>query len=103
MADGDASARRDAALTGVVLGGVASAAFLVGAPVTPTALAAGAVATVAAELLLSLRSAWVRAVWGRRAVQATAVVVGLVRPDVPQVAVVHDVQVTGAALIGCDR
>ncbi|WP_136588829.1 hypothetical protein [Salinigranum halophilum] len=78
MADGDASARRDAALTGVVLGGVASAAFLVGAPVTPTALAAGAVATVAAELLLSLRSAWVRAVWGRRAVQATAVVVGLV-------------------------
>ncbi|AUV81475.1 hypothetical protein C2R22_07250 [Salinigranum rubrum] len=71
------SAKRDAALTGVVLVVVAGAAWAVEAPVTPAALVVGAGATVLAELLLSLRAEWVRAVWRRREVQAAAVLVAI--------------------------
>lgn len=73
----DGGTRRDAVLAVVVLVIVAAVASLTRAPVTPTALVVGAGAAVAAELLLSRRSEWVRAVWSRRVVQATAVVVAI--------------------------
>ena len=73
----DADARRDAALAAVVLVVVTAVAVLTRAPVTPTALVVGAGATVVTELILSRRAEWVRAVWSRRVVQATAVVVAI--------------------------
>ncbi|WP_372911946.1 hypothetical protein [Salinigranum sp.] len=81
MADGDGAgdggAVRDAALTVGVLVVVTAVGVAVEAPVTSTALGVGAVATLLAELLLSRRAEAVRAVWGRPAVQAVAVVVAI--------------------------
>lgn len=78
MVDREGTARRDAALTVVVLAVVVSAAVVLGAPVSPLALVAGAGATVVAELLLSLRAARVRRVWVDPRVQVTAVVTATV-------------------------
>jgi hypothetical protein len=75
--DGNGGAVRDAALTVGVLVVVTAVGVAVDAPVTPTALGVGAGATLLAELLLSRRAEAVRAVWGRPAVQAAAVVVAI--------------------------
>jgi hypothetical protein len=79
MNDGDAeaAARRDAALTLLVLVPTAVAAVVVDAPFAPVPLALGAVGAVVLELLLSLRAARVRALWSERRVQAVAVVVAI--------------------------
>jgi hypothetical protein len=70
--------RRDALLALAVLLPAAAAVVALDAPVTLLPVAVGAGGSLALEALLSLRAAHVRAVWERPAVQAAAVVLGLV-------------------------
>lgn len=77
MADGDRTVRRDAALTLVVLVPCLAAAVALPAPRSPSVFATGALAALLLELLLSLRSDRVRAVWADRRVQAASVLVAL--------------------------
>jgi hypothetical protein len=77
MAADDRTVRRDAVLTLVVLVPAAVAAVVLPAPRSPSVFAGGVVATVLIELLLSVRSEQVRAVWATPHVQVGAVLVAL--------------------------
>ncbi|WP_380678460.1 hypothetical protein [Salinigranum sp. GCM10025319] len=77
MDDGDRTARRDAALTLLVLAPVTVVGIALGAPLAPAAVALGAGGTVVLELLLLRQKARVRAVWADRRVQVAAVAVAV--------------------------
>ena len=77
MDDGDRTARRDAALTLLVLAPVTAAGIALGAPLAPAAVALGVGGTVVLELLLLRRRARVRAVRADRRVQVVSVAVAV--------------------------
>ncbi|POG54583.1 hypothetical protein [Haloferax marisrubri] len=70
--------RRDAALAGVVLVPVATAAALLRTPVTLEPVLVGVAGALALEAALSLRASVVRRLWERRGVRAASVVLAIV-------------------------
>ena len=69
-----ASRRRDAVLAAAVLAPAVLAAVWLDAPLSPAAVGAGTVGTLALEALLSVRADRVRTVWARPVVQVGSVV-----------------------------